>query len=72
MNDNLKNELCLYLGTLLHKENNTFDWMEKDVITKKINAVNTLLDINEHKQTWYQKVAQNLKKAIIIKCIITK
>ena len=61
MNNNLKNELYDYLGSLLHQHQNTFDWIEKDEITEKINAVHVLLGIEVEEKTWYQKVAEQLK-----------
>jgi len=61
MNEVLKNELCQYLGQLMYEHENEFDWILKDKIAEKINAVNKLLDIDKHEKTWYEKVAQKLK-----------
>lgn len=64
MNEILQSELSQYLGELLHQSENTFDWIEKDSITKKINAVYTLLDIDIHKKTWFEQVAEHLNPLI--------
>lgn len=60
MNQELKNELCNYLGELMAESEQTFDWIEKDRITEKINAVNLLLGFTDRKETWMEK----LKKII--------
>ena len=62
MNETLKNELCEYLGQLMHEKENEFDWIKKDKIIEKINAVNKLLDIDNYEETWYEKIAQKLKQ----------
>lgn len=64
MNEILKNELCLYLGELKHKHENEFDWILKDKIAEKINAVNKLLDIDCPEKTWYEKLAKELKQKL--------
>lgn len=61
MNEILKNELCQYLGQLMYEHENEFDWILKDKLADKINAVNKLLDIDKHEKTWYEKIAQKLK-----------
>ena len=61
MTDILKDELCLYLGQLMYHHQNECDWILKDKICEKINAVNTLLDIDAHEKTWYEKLAKELK-----------
>jgi hypothetical protein len=61
MNEVLKNELCQYLGELMYKHEHEFDWILKDALAEKINAINKLLDIDKHEKTWYEKVAEKLK-----------
>ena len=61
MNENLKNQLCEYLGQLMYQHENEFDWVSKDSIAEKINAVNKLLDIDKHEKSWYEKIAIKLK-----------
>jgi DNA repair exonuclease SbcCD ATPase subunit len=61
MNEILKNDLCQYLGQLMYEHENEFDWILKDKLAEKINAVNKLLDIDKHEKTWYEKIAQKLK-----------
>jgi DNA repair exonuclease SbcCD ATPase subunit len=61
MNEILKNELCQYLGQLMYEHENEFDWILKDKIAEKINAVNKLLDIDKYEKTWYEKLANKLK-----------
>ena len=61
MNEILKTELCQYLGQLMYEHENEFDWILKDKVAEKINAINKLLDIDKHEKTWYEKVAQKLK-----------
>jgi DNA repair exonuclease SbcCD ATPase subunit len=61
MNEILKNELCQYLGQLMYEHENEFDWILKDKIAEKINAVNKLLDIDKHEKTWYENLAKKLK-----------
>lgn len=51
MNENLKNELCQYLGQLLYEHENESDWILKDKIAEKINAANKLLDIDKKEKT---------------------
>jgi DNA repair exonuclease SbcCD ATPase subunit len=64
MNEILKNELCQYLGQLMYEHENEFDWILKDKLAEKINAVNKLLDIDKHEKTWYEKIAQKLKPVL--------
>jgi hypothetical protein len=60
MDKELQDRLLIYLGELKHQQENTFDWMEKDSITEKINAVNLLLGFNTKEKTWFEKVAENI------------
>lgn len=60
MNKELEDMLCTYLGELLSESENTFDWIEKDKITEKINAVNVLLEQPVRMVTWYEKVSEQL------------
>lgn len=52
----LQNDLAFHLGELMHEEQNTHDWFEKNKIIAKINAVKELLDLS------YDPF-QNLKRA---------
>lgn len=63
MTDELQNLLSVYLGELLYKHENTFDWIEKAAVTRKINAVNELLEIGEKKKTFTDAIKEitNLK-----------
>lgn len=67
VNEELKNNLCVYLGELTYLYENTFDWIEKDKIGDKINAVNELLEIKESKENWFQKVAKEVSKELKLK-----
>jgi hypothetical protein len=57
----LKDELCSYLGELMYYHENETNWILKDKIAAKINAVNTLLDIDRYEQTWYEKLLKQIK-----------
>jgi hypothetical protein len=61
MSAELENLLLAYLGELMYQEEQTGDWMDKDAISVKINAVNVLLDIPEQRLTWYEKLSKELK-----------
>lgn len=61
MSKELQLLLAEYLGELMHQSDNTFDWIEKDAITRKINAVNVLLDINEQKKTFMDAIKEIAK-----------
>ena len=63
MTDTLKEELCLYLGQLMYYHQNEGDWILKDKLAEKINAVNKLLDIDSKEQTWHEKLAKELKNS---------
>lgn len=60
MEQSLTDALSEYLGELMHKQENTFDWIEKEVITRKINAVYVLLDIDKREESWLEKVRKAL------------
>lgn len=45
MKPELKNNLLEYLGELMQQKETTFDWITKDELTRKIRAVNILLDL---------------------------
>jgi len=47
MNENLNIELQLYLGDLLEQYKTTYDYFEKRKISKKINAVESILEIKQ-------------------------
>ena len=60
----LQNLLAEYLGELMHKKEGTFDWIEKDRIITKINAINELLDIGEHQTTFLEAIQHVVKNGI--------
>lgn len=62
MNKTLKNELCNYLGELMNDHEHEFDWILKDEIIEKINAVNLILGFDNKIKTWYEKVSEALNK----------
>jgi hypothetical protein len=64
MNEELKNLLCVYLGELLFKFENEYDWINRDGISEKINAVNVLLGIADRKQNFGQLVEEFYKSEI--------
>lgn len=67
VSEELKTELCSYLGELTYLYENTYDWIEKDKIGNKINAVNELLDINDIKESWFKLVAKEVSKELKFK-----
>lgn len=67
VSEELKTELCKYLGELTYLYENTYDWIEKDKIGNKINAVNELLDINDVKESWFKLVAKEVSKELKFK-----
>jgi hypothetical protein len=62
MNQQLQNLLAEYLGELMYKYENTFDWDEKDKVAIKINAVNELLEIGERKKTFMDVIKEIVLK----------
>jgi hypothetical protein len=64
MKAELQNLLAEYLGELLHKEENTFDWIEKDAVIRKINAVYELLDIGVQKKTFMDAIIEITKNGL--------
>lgn len=69
MNKELESALSVYLGELMYMDENTFDWIEKDKIIRKINAVYELLDIAEKKPTFMDTIKEVVTKATITKNI---
>jgi hypothetical protein len=61
MEEELQNLLAEYLGELMYLDENTFDWIEKEKITEKINAVNVLLGIGEKRKSFLDAVQETLK-----------
>jgi hypothetical protein len=53
--------LSVYLGELLYKHETTFDWIEKDQVSRQINAVYTLLDIDKKEHTFNDTAREILK-----------
>lgn len=56
MTKELENLLATYLGELLHRKENCYDWIEREAIIRKINAIYTLLDIKGHEKTFVDGV----------------
>ena len=67
MKGSLKNELCEYLGELMYDQENQFDWFSKDKITKRINAIHTLLEIESDQELFSDKIIEVSKKILKIK-----
>lgn len=61
MEKKLTDSLSEYLGELMHKQENTFDWIEKERITRELNAVRLLLGIDYQEESWLTKVKNALK-----------
>ena len=59
MNETLKQELYQYLGQLMYYHEKEGDWILKDKIGEKINAVNKLVGIDGKEQNWYEKLAKS-------------
>lgn len=51
----LEDLLATYLGELMHQADSEHDWIMKDKIINRINAVHLLLGIPGTVKTWYQK-----------------
>lgn len=62
MNDVLKSELCSYLGELMHKRESSFDWIEREILASKINAINVLLDIDSKIEPWHKDIIGKINK----------
>jgi hypothetical protein len=60
MKEELQNLLAEYLGELMYRDENTFDWIEKEKIIEKINAVNVLLEIGEKRKSFLEAVQETL------------
>jgi hypothetical protein len=61
MKKELHDLLCEYLGELMHKDETTFEWLERERVIEKINAVNVLLEIGEKRKTFLEAVQEGLK-----------
>lgn len=60
MKKELIDELAYYLGELMYQRDLEHDWIKKDAIIEKINAINILLGIDRKEKTWFQKVSENI------------
>lgn len=61
MSNELHDSLCEYLGGLLHKLDNTFDWIEKEKVIIKVNACYVLLGIEKKEITFMEAAQQAMK-----------
>jgi len=61
MTDKLRDDLAKYLGELMYERDLEHDWIKKDSIIKKINAIDVLLGIDSKEKTWYEKLKTQLK-----------
>lgn len=55
MNNSLRDNLLEYLGELMYLSDTEFDWIKKDELNKKINAVNILIGFDTHRETFFDK-----------------
>ena len=60
MNSILESELAKHLGELMHQHETTFDWIEKEKISAKINACYVLLGIDKKLDSWFEKIAPKI------------
>ncbi len=56
MKKELSDMLLEYLGQLMCDLDAEFDWIEKDAIKRKINAVHELVGIEERKKSWFEGI----------------
>lgn len=61
MDKQLTDLLCEHMGKLLHQQENTFDWIAKEQLTRELNAVRLLLGIDYQEESWLTKVKNALK-----------
>ena len=61
MKQELYDLLCEHMGKLLHQQENTFDWIAKEQLTRELNAVRLLLGIDYQEESWLTKVKNALK-----------
>jgi hypothetical protein len=64
MNKDLELLLAEHLGELIYQRDNTYNWIEKDRILRKINAINELLEIGEKQPTYLDAIKQTVKGGI--------
>ena len=62
MNKVLQDELCNYLGFLMNRHASANDWVEKNEVAKKMNAIYVLLDIDKHEDSWYEEIQKNIQQ----------
>jgi hypothetical protein len=67
MKSELHNGLCEYLGELKAEKDQTFEWIEKDNLIERINAVNLLLGLDEKELTFLEKIKNIHDERKIIK-----
>lgn len=56
MNETLTNELCTYLGTLKQEYDSSHDWLVKEELGSKINAIELLLDVKRSHIPFGEKI----------------
>lgn len=62
MNEILRNELCTYLGELKQEYETTHDWIEKEELGSKINAIEFILNVRKTHKTFSEHVISIYKK----------
>ena len=62
MNSELQSLLYTHLGELMHQQENEFDWIEKNRITEKTNAVYTLLEIDKKEESTMRRIIKEIRK----------
>jgi len=61
MTNTLRNQLCEYLGELMYEHEHCHDWMRKDSLSEKINAVNLLIGFKSNRKTYITQVKEIIK-----------
>jgi hypothetical protein len=56
MTPELENILTVYLGELLYYHEHEADWIRKDELARKLNALYVLLDIKDNVETTFDKI----------------
>lgn len=57
----LRNQLCEYLGELMYEHEHCHDWIKKESLSEKINAVNLLIGFDSNRKTFSTQVKEILK-----------
>lgn len=58
MNQQLEDLLAVYLGELLYKKDNCFDWIEVEKLKEKINAVYVLLGVEKKEKSFMEAIKE--------------